>query len=320
MATHETNPGPWPQTSAGLHMRADASETGRLARLADVVLWLIETQGLPRVPAVRRVADQLEAARPAPELFAAQPDNYARRIEGDAARFGYDTAETWAFEQLAAEVLKKMQSDPWSFNIEETDRPITSLPAAARAYLRKQFDEQGRRARFSEPPKPGWLIDAPGVPALSRLLRERWTWGHRLAVSPPVTSDAEAFAHVRLPGRAVAVRLTDAARIWGYGADWLPATVTEPTTFDELVAAVRGRRKGTPWSETEKALLRAEFQQRNGWRQIGSTWGKYSGVQTALAKELGFSARTALDRHLGDGPDAGATVAASLAGALIGKR
>lgn len=318
MATHETNPGPWPQTSAGLHMRADASEAGRLARLADVVLWLIETQGLPRVPAVHRVADRLEAAKPAPELFAAQPGNYARPIEGHAARFGYHTAESWAFQQLVDEHSKQATARPeWlETRWERRDRlrqPPLALTAAGLKELRRQFDEKGRRARFSREPETGTLIAAPGVPALAHMLRNSW-------IALPGSTDGEALRYPHLRGRNVAVRLTDAARIWGYGADWLPATVTEPTTFDELVAAVRGRRKGTPWSETEKALLRAEFQQRNGWRQIGSTWGKDSGVQTALAKELDLSARTALDRHLGDGPDAGATVAASWAGALISKR
>lgn len=296
MATNETNPGQWQQTSAGLHMRADASDAGRLARLADVVLWLIEVEGLPRAPAVHRVADQLEAARPAPELFAAQPDNYAQPIEGDAARFGYHTAETWAFKQLVDEVLASMQFEPWRFNL-RTIRPPSSLPPEAREYLRKQFDEQSRRARCSEAPKPGVLIEAPGVPALVHMLRCRWVWHTWRGVA----TDKEALQHPRLPGRTVALRLTDAARIWGYGAAWLPATVTEPTTFAELVAAVKGRNRGTRWSHAEKALLFQEFERRGGWVQkfglTGSTWSKDARTQAKLASELGLT-RNALDRHL----------------------
>lgn len=294
MATHETNPGPWPQTSAGLHMRADASEAGRLARLADVVLWLIETQGLPRVPAVHRVADQLEAARPAPELFAAQPGNYAQPVKGDAARFGYHTADSWAFKQLTDEVLETMQFEPWRFN-HQTIRPLSSLPKEAREHLRKQFEVQGRRAHYSKTPKPGVLIEAPGVPALIRRMRERWTWNW-----PKVATDAEFFQHRQVPVLGIAVRLTDAARIWGYGADWLPATVTEPTTFAELVATVRGR-TGTRWSHAEKALLFREFERRGGWIKkdglTGSTWGKDTHVKNRLASELGLTPN-ALDRHL----------------------
>lgn len=287
MTIREPNPAapsPWPQISGGLHMRADASDAGRLARLADVVLWLIETQGLPRVPAVHRVADQLEAANPTPELFAAQPDNYARPIEGDAARFGYHTAETYAraSEQARVDYLEKLRNPPQGFS-SYSGRAL-GLPPIGGSTLRPRMET------ISTPVEPG-------RPALLRLLRERWTWARMLAVSPPVTNDAEAFAHARLPGRTVALRLTDAARIWGYGADWLPVTVTEPTTFAELVAAVKGRSPGTRWSHAEKALLFQEFERRGGWIRKGNTWGKDTRVQDRLASELGLT-RNALDRHL----------------------
>jgi len=104
-------PAQWQAQSAGLSMRLDATDAGRLVRLADVALWLIESEGLPRAPAVERLADQLEAAQTAPALFLAQPGNYAQQIEGDAAMFGYQNIESWAVSELREEMRANMRRD-----------------------------------------------------------------------------------------------------------------------------------------------------------------------------------------------------------------
>ena len=89
-----------------------------------------------------------------------------------------------------------------------------------------------------------------------------------------------------------------------------------------LVALVKSRKKGTRWTEVEVAILRAEFARRGGWSREadGQPWVKNSSIQSDMATELGFSARSALDRHLGDGPDRGAAVMSSAVGALTGTR
>lgn len=295
MATHETNQtnhSPWLQTSAGLHMRADASEAGRLARLADVVLWLIEAQGLPRVRAVQRVADQLEAATPAPELFAAQPGDYARPIEGDAARFGYRTAQSWAFDQLLEEVRAGRRQYAFERNIPYSSGGLSTDQLRA---LRVEFD-RGRRARYPGR-APQDLVEA-GIPALLRRMRESWTknW-------PKVATDAEFFQHRQMPVLNIAVRLTDAARIWSYGAAWLSAAVTVPATIAELAEALNVHPRGKPWPAEWEQLVRLEFQKLGGWKRevSGDSYTRNSKIQSLLAKELGRS-RQALDRILKDGP------------------
>ena len=256
--TNQTNHSQWPQTSAGLHMRADATDAGRLVRLADVVLWLIESEGMPRIPAVHRLADELEAARFEPALFLVQAGDYAKQAEGDDATFGYHTLQSWAAVAIAQEIVADMRRDPWRFGL-EGGRRLPDSQVIAR--VAKAKVAQGELPR-THPPAD--LVSA-GVPALLRLLRKRWTWGRW----PGVTSDAEAFTHPRLPGRAVAVRLTDAARIWGYGADWLPVAGADEASLFPL----------PDWA----ALVRY----RTSYTQAGKrapSWGLGNQLQTARAE------------------------------------
>lgn len=108
------------------------------------------------------------------------------------------------------------------------------------------------------------------------------------------------------------------------GVAWPPvagAVSEAPADWEGLVESFKTRKKGRPWSDDERAILRAEFSRRNGWRRAddGATCSRDSGVQEAIAQELGMK-RQALDRHLGDGPDHGASAFSSLANAFTGKR
>ena len=109
------------------------------------------------------------------------------------------------------------------------------------------------------------------------------------------------------------------------GVAWPPVLAVDADTVADwpgLVVLVKNRKKGTRWTEGEVAILRAEFARRGGWSREaeGQPWVKNSSVQSDMATELGFSARSALDRHLGDGPDRGAAVMSSAVGALTGTR
>ena len=109
------------------------------------------------------------------------------------------------------------------------------------------------------------------------------------------------------------------------GVAWPPVLAVDADTVADwpgLVVLVKSRRKGTRWTEVEVTILRAEFARRGGWSREaeGQPWVKNSSVQSDMATELGFSARSALDRHLGDGPDRGAAVMSSAVGALTGTR
>ena len=109
------------------------------------------------------------------------------------------------------------------------------------------------------------------------------------------------------------------------GVAWPPVLAVDADTVADwpgLIVLVRSRKKGTRWTEWEAAILRAEFARRGGWSREadGQPWVKNSSIQSDMATELGFSARSALDRHLGDGPDRGAAVMSSAVGALTGTR
>ena len=109
------------------------------------------------------------------------------------------------------------------------------------------------------------------------------------------------------------------------GVAWPPVLAVDADTVADwpgLVALVKSRKKGTRWTEGEVAILRAEFARRGGWSREadGQPWVKNSSIQSDMATELGFAARSALDRHLGDGPDRGAAVMSSAVGALTGTR
>ena len=314
--TNQTNHSQWLQTSAGLHMRADATDAGRLVRLADVVLWLIESEGMPRIPAVRRLADELEAARFEPALFLVQAGDYAKQAEGAAAAFGYRTFQSWAAEAIAQEIFADMRRDPWRFNL-ESGLSLRLPDSKAIARVAEARAAQGELPR--NPQHPADLVNA-GVPALLRLLRTCWTWGRW----PGVTSDAEAFTHRRLPGRAVAVRLTDAARIWGYGADWLPdagaVSGTKVATLDDLRAALKSHPTSKPWPDEWVVLLRAEFSVRGGWvRRADGSRGPNSKVAEQLGKDIDRT-RQALMRYLKEPPSAGEMAFEQLTAQAAGRR
>ena len=115
---------------------------------------------------------------------------------------------------------------------------------------------------------------------LLRLLRKRWTftrWGRR--------TDAEIFAAPQLPGFAVAVRVADAARIWGWGAatDQAPAPV-ELNTYADVVKHHRAN-QGALWDVPpgQYDLLRAEEKRANDAGEMG--------VRARMAQDFGVSVR-----------------------------
>jgi hypothetical protein len=76
-------PGQWRLKSAGLHMQTDATEAGRLIRLADVVLWLMEARELPEGAAIDAVCDKINAAL-VRALWQVSATDYARPWYGEA--------------------------------------------------------------------------------------------------------------------------------------------------------------------------------------------------------------------------------------------
>ena len=156
--------------------------------------------------------------------------------------------------------------------------------------------------------------------------------GYRVAYTRPAKYrdvkvyriDAAAFATwLHAQGEAPSQHI--AAWFTSQGVAWPPVLAVDADTVADwpgLVVLVKNRKKGTRWTEGEVAILRAEFERRGGWNREadGQPWVKNSSIQSDMATELGFSARSALDRHLGDGPDRGSAVMSSAVGALTGTR
>lgn len=284
-------PAQWQAQSAGLSMRLDATDAGRLVRLADVALWLIESEGLPRAPAVERLADQLEAAQTAPALFLAQPGNYAQQIEGDAAMFGYQNIESWAVSELREEMRANMRRNPERYNL---PRPKPGyelrIPAPTAAMVDQIWADvrAGARPAVTLSDEMARTMCEPGRPALLRLLRERWKFARDRVVIDKrwhLRADAEIFNDPRLPGFAVAVCVADAARIWGWGAavDQAPAPV-ELNTYADVVKHHRANR-GALWDVPpgQYDLLRAEEKRANDAGEMG--------VRARMAQDFGVSVR-----------------------------
>ena len=263
--------GQWAQQSAGLYMCADATGAGRLVRLADVALWLIESEGLPRIPAVHHLADELEAARFEPALFLAQSGQYARPFEGDAAQPVYRAADSWAAQGGSRQAGRRVISSGIASDSERRD---CRTPAA--------------------PPKPPEFVGPPipGSLRLPRLLRQCWTfahWGWK--------TDAEIFAAPQLPGFDVAVSVADAARIWEWGQalELVPAAVPVfPLKDWPALVAYRRANPGTSWALGNQIEIgRAEFERRGGNKP-----GCKRATLDAMAHELELSAAQPLERAL----------------------
>lgn len=102
---------------------------------------------------------------------------------------------------------------------------------------------------------------------------------------------------------------------WKSGSD----RVAEPQTWRDVATGRRGR-MGKPWSDAEKRIARDEFQRRKGWKKRSNgKWIRDGEIARAMAQECGYpeqSARTALQRVLGNEPDKGASAISSMAGNL----
>lgn len=208
----------WRPESAGLSMQADATEAGKLVRLADVVLWLIVAKELPRKVAVEKLCDALEAASTPPALFLAQDGAYA--MPADDAAFVYYTEARLAEAREVDAQQRRQEAGPWRFNLPERQGGYAAVRPSEDWQPPTVVRHLGRRDLSQVVPV------LPGVPAALRLMRNRWMWSRW----PAVSSDAEAFSHARLPGRAIAVRIADAARLWGWGAG---ASTVVASTDDE---------------------------------------------------------------------------------------
>lgn len=285
--------GQWRLESAGLHMRADDTDAGKLGRLADILRWLMLAKELPRVEAVEMLCSTLEAAPAATELFRAYAGRRAELLKGDAALFGFHTPETWAAERAR--------------NKREADlcRPI---PMVSNEWAARDFLEETRTTRNTnyfpqQVTQPSY--ETPGVSAAVRYIREHWPTPPRRRMDGTSTPDVLDYAAGGAFG--LSVRERDAHALWGWGVEQADATVeaAELTTYADLVR----HRRANPLADwdvpaNQRALLRAEVDRAESAGE--------SRPRTRIGGELGVS-KTRIGQVLSSSPGMRATARAKRA-------
>ena len=212
-------------------------------RLADVMWWLMKTKPLPRLRALQLLLEPIERDEVMPCLYQLDPSDYANPVPTDSM-FGFPTArERREHDELFG---------PSSFASEE--------------WLERDF-----RSRWF-PPRSLDDQPEPGGPALVQRLMQSWSTPPRRPGRPDALDDRSSYA-------ALAIPIHRAFAWWGYGTvSAAPATVQAPA-FEDL----RGRPKGSQWSDAERAVLLAEFERRIRCN------ASQSSVCKQLGDELGMS-------------------------------
>jgi len=126
-------------------------------------------------------------------------------------------------------------------------------------------------------------------------------------------------------GRAAAsfliVSEADAAVLWGYGLGVGVGEKTTPSSLDAATQALREERvaaKGSQWTPDQEAEVRRLFHELGGWKKDGSGgYVKDSGVQDRLAKGLGLTNRSSIERFLRAPPAQGEFAMYGMAASLI---
>lgn len=253
----------WQVTAGGLHMRTDATDAGRLVLLADVLRWLMSEAQWPRGEAVEQLCTALAAASPAPQLFKARPDVRAAELQGDAARFGFHTEESWAVLELGKEVEARRQRDPF-MSSDSGDgggafNHWGSLTARGWEGIRAMV-QRGERPSVVNIQEREKHLSAPGLPSAVRYIGENWTRAPRWS--------ATQGAHVRDPldnhqGHAfgLSVRLADAVALWGLGHAAPADDAASPLHLADRAALVVHRKAnpGTSWVEGNQRSLLLEW-------------------------------------------------------------
>ena len=236
--------GVWRLYSAGLYMRADAGEAGKLALLADVVRWLMSEGGkaLPRAEAVEQLCAALEDASPEPELFRARPDTRAILLKGEAALFGFYTADAW--EEMKRDHAQRVATQREEIAREQARRVAFEREASERERARREamradpglFIPGKRVGRFSWPPLPNIEADlsCPGLcdPGISSAVRRM--------------RDGASFDDGNSPLLGLAVRASVAHSLWGWGG--VDAADASPFQLADYAALVK-HRKANPGSD-----------------------------------------------------------------------
>lgn len=253
--------GVWCLYSAGLYMRIDTTDAGRLVRLADVVRWVMYRDELPIVDAVKRVCAALESARPAPALFMAVEHLSASPVAPDNS-FGFFTAETLARAKRFVEPIARGESIPMH-PIKLEDHAPSQFQIRGRVVTSRETAQKALEYLNGEVSKPV----QPGAPAAAQYMRDFWAidgWG-AYVTSRDWPGD-ETLDKRELKTCGLSVSVADAARVWGWGR--AAESASEPEEAPQAAAAGTAK-KWTP--EALRAL--ADYRESHGTKEAAAHFG-----------------------------------------------
>jgi hypothetical protein len=198
-------PADWALDGKFGHMAFEASDAGRLVRLAEVLRWLQSSRGLPRTDALKLLCDGLNAEVMG-WLYWLQETTWAVPVS-PIHTFGFMTTE-----QIAAseERSRQQQYQAWL----RQQRQNNSFGTSFNRFGAALTVQNGRiSTKRSEPVEPG-------LPALLKYLRGYWGQSQLRGAT------CDALDDKRIPNATLlAIRLDKAYELWRYGR--IVATVND---------------------------------------------------------------------------------------------
>lgn len=288
MADSDTtlDPGTWRQKSAGLFMRTDATEAGKMVRLADVVRWLMHAGDLPIVPAVKALCEKLTSLDPAPQLYGAREADWALPLRPDNA-FGYFTDESLSTANRLVQSIAAGNVDPMH-------------PVKLSERARSEFSVKGV-APVTRETAPDLLkkldsirVVQPGLPAAVRYMDEHWAigvgWWWYFSGCPAIGE--RALDDSKLSTYNLCMSLQDAITHFGFGMRVQAASPFPLADWPALVA-YRKAHVGSSWADGNQiAIGKARFEALGGNEPNQKTK-----TLIGMATDLGVS-RQVLERAL----------------------
>lgn len=273
------DPGIWRLEAAGLQMRADATEAGKLVLLADVVRWLMRSRELPLIPAVKALCEKLKSINPPPQLYHAGATNWARPMRADND-FGYFTqAKLDEARRLVQRVAAGDIEPMHPFSLKERAPSAFGVPAhpVTRATAENDLAILDRM-----------YVVEPGLPAAVLYIMENWHvdvdwWSYLKGHLRRYDDLRNALDDPKLRTHSLCMRLQDAMKHFGFGI----TSDAELTTFEQVASHRRGN-KGAPWVQSHWNIVLTEIMHRGG---PGT-----QGVVGAVADRLGMTVRGLNDR------------------------
>lgn len=251
----------WSQEWGNAILRIDATQEGRLVRLADILKWRMNFP--TRKPYSDALAEFLEAIpEDIMDWLYKVGDGYAHRVD-ENHQFGYFTED-----QLKKNVRKNLENA--SFN--------------------RIHRATGRQSNIPEnlPDSNNSKAALPGVSSLKRLISESW-------IREKANDGQYIGDHQKLPANHLAISFDKAHRCWGWGVRIDPPEIGPDDGSNPSPDDLRKRAKGSDWTDAQETLLNKDFKEAKGTvasrqQTVGKLWGISA---SAVKKQISSAAKKA---------------------------